>query len=93
MNITPFAILWALLAVVVLGLIAYRRIVSNKEDESIHLAEGQAVNNQQMLIAHKLEVIDKWGKLLTVIAVAYGIVLFAIYTWQTWLSGNGPAGY
>ena len=93
MSYTPFTILWVLLAAVVLGLIAYRKTVSNKEDETLHLGSGtEGVPVQQAAIAHKLDVIDKWGKLLTVIAVVYGILLLAVYTYQTWLSPNTRMG-
>lgn len=93
MTYTPFTVLWVFLALVVLGLIAYRKLVSNKEDETIHLGSGsEAVPAQQAAIAHKLDVIDKWGKLLTVVAVVYGILLLAVYTWQTWLSAGTRMG-
>jgi len=93
MTYTPFAVLWALLAIVVLVLIAYRKIVSTKEDETIHLGSGsEGVPAQQVVIAHKLDVIDKWGKLLTVVTVAYGLLLFAVYTYQTWLSPGTRLG-
>jgi hypothetical protein len=39
----------------------------------------------QVGIAHRLDVIDKWGKLFTVIAAAYGLVLAIVYTYQTWV--------
>lgn len=93
MTYTPFTVLWVLLAVVVLALIAYRKIVSNKEDETLHLGSGaEAVPAQQAAIAHKLDVIDKWGKLLTVVAVVYGLLLLAVYTYQTWLSPTTRMG-
>jgi hypothetical protein len=39
----------------------------------------------QVDIAHKLDVVDKWGKLLTVIAAVYGLLLALAYTYQTWI--------
>ena len=93
MTYTPFAVLWALIAIVVLALIGYRKLVSNKDDETLHLGSGtEAIPAQQAAIAHKLDVIDKWGKLLTVIAVVYGLLLLALYTYQTWLSPNMRLG-
>jgi hypothetical protein len=91
-NFVPFTVVWGLLAFAVLALIGYRRVISAKEDETLHLAGAPGVNSQQVIIAHKLEVIDKWGKLLTVITVVYGLLLAGAYTWQTWLSSNTPAG-
>ncbi len=90
-NLTPFAILWALLAAVVLALIGYRKVVSTKDDETIHVLNA-AVPAQQAQIAHKLDQIDKWGKLLTIIAVIYGLVLFVGYTYQTFMQSSGLGG-
>jgi len=91
-NYIPFAAIWGLLALVVLFLIAYRRIVSGKTDETLHLAEGPAISNQQVVVAHKLDAIDKWGKLLTVVVLVYGLLLALAYTWHIWLSSNTPVG-
>jgi hypothetical protein len=93
MTYTPFTFLWVLLAVAVLGLIGYRRIVSSKEDETLHLGSGtEAGPAQQAAIAHKLDAIDKWGKLLTIVAVVYGLLLIAVYTYLTWLSPGSRMG-
>ena len=85
MNISfvPFAVVWALLAIVVVALIVYRKMVSSKEEETLHLADATEANHQAV-IANKLEWIDKWGKLLTVIAVLYGVLLAAAYTYHVW---------
>jgi hypothetical protein len=87
MNISfvPFAVLWTLLAVVVLALIAYRKLVSLQEEETLHLADA-AEASHQAAIARKLDWIDKWGKLLTVAAVVYGMLLAAAYTYRVWLT-------
>ncbi len=86
-NFTPFALLWALLAVVVLSMAGYRKSISSKEEDTLHLS-NPVETNHQMVIAHKLEVIDKWGKLLTVIAAVYGLLLGLAYTYQTWVQAS-----
>ncbi len=43
------------------------------------------VNTHQAQVAHKLDVIDKWGKLLTVVAAVYGLALVLAYTYQNWI--------
>jgi len=37
------------------------------------------------VVAHKLDQIDKWGKILTVIALVYGVILGAAYAYQAWI--------
>ena len=81
-NLLPYAVFWGVLAIVVLFLIIYRKSVADREDDSIHLEGG--VSSQQVALAHRLELIDKWGKTLTVIAVVFGVVLGAIYLYQVW---------
>jgi len=91
-NLTPFMVLWVLIALVVIGLATYRKMISTKEDENLHLADGPAASVTQAALSHKLDVVDKWGKLLTVVAVAFGLLLGAIYTYQTWLGAGTTTG-
>jgi len=79
-NLLPYAVFWGVLAIVVIFLIVYRKSISNREDDSIHLEGG--VSTEQVALAHRLEVIDKWGKTLTAIAVVYGVALLAIYLYM-----------
>jgi hypothetical protein len=77
-----------MLAVAVIGLIVYRRFVSASEDDMIHISDASGtVTSQQVTVAQKLDQIDKWGKMLTVVAVTYGVVLAGIYVYQSWMSG------
>ena len=83
-NILPYAMLWGVLALTIVCLIFYRRSVASHEDDSIHL-EG-SVSTQQATVAHKLALIDIWGKTLTVIAMVYGLALAGVYLYQVWNS-------
>jgi hypothetical protein len=81
-NLLPYAAFWGVLALVVLFLIVYRKVVSSHEDASLHW-EGNA-SMEQMATAHRLESIDRWGKMLTIVAAVYGIALAVIYLYQVW---------
>ena len=85
-NYIPFLVVWGLMALSVLALIIWRRQVSQDEDDSLHVLEGDTAVTRQVVVAHKLEVIDKWGKMLTVLTVVFGIVLAAVYFYQLWVS-------
>jgi len=83
----PFVVLWAVLATAVIGLIVYRRIIAAGEDDMIHIGDaGGSVTSHQVTVAQKLDQIDKWGKMLTIVTVVYGVVLGAVYVYQSWLS-------
>lgn len=83
-NFTPLTILWAILAAVVLAMAGYRKKISVHEDETLHLG-NPVESTHQVELAHKLEVIDKWGKLLTVVAAVYGLLLAIAYTYENWI--------
>jgi hypothetical protein len=86
-NFVPFVVLWAVMAAVVLALVVWRKVVSSKEDDNIHVLDGGAVAQQQTQVAQKLDQIDKWGKTLTVITLVFGVVLAAFYVYQGWING------
>jgi hypothetical protein len=76
--------LWALLAASVIVLIVWRKVVARNEDDQLHVLETAAVT-QQVEVAHKLEVIDKWGKIVTAVTVAYGVLIAGLFIYQTWV--------
>ena len=85
MNLTPFVILWSMLALAVLGLAFYRKLTANHEDDLIHVGPGEEkLIPQQVQMAAKLEVVDRWGKILTVIFAAAGLLIAAAYLYQAW---------
>ena len=89
-NLTPWLIGWAIVAVIVGGLALYRRSIALKEDDSIHVAEFEAdMVGQQTAIADKLQVVDRWGKILTGVAAVYALVLLAAYMYNGWLESSG----
>jgi len=93
MNFVPFLVLWALLAMTVLALFVWRKTVSSHEDDNLHVMDGASVEKSaaQSVMAHKLDLIDRWGKIVTVVTVLYGVLLAGIYMWLSWLQ-NGKLG-
>ena len=93
MNFVPFLVLWALLAVSVLALFIWRKTVSSHEDDHLHVLDGASVvkSAEQTVVAQKLDLIDKWGKVVTVLTILYGAALAGIYMWLSWIQ-NGKLG-
>jgi Flp pilus assembly protein TadB len=79
MNYLPLVVVWAALALVVLALFVWRQTVARNEDDSLHVMHGALT--QQTSVAQKLDVIDKWGKILTVITVVFGLLIAVAYVW------------
>ena len=85
MHLTPFIVAWGILAAVVLFLAIYRRHVAGSTDEFVHLADGEApAISQQINTVKRLEVIDRWGKILTVITLITGLALAGLFLYQVW---------
>jgi hypothetical protein len=82
-NFIPFLAVWVVMAIAVIAMLAWRKTVSSHDDETLHVMDVAAVS-QQADVAHKLEVIDKWGKILTGLTVVFGLVLVALYFYQGW---------
>jgi hypothetical protein len=75
------------LSTVVIGLIAYRAWIARDEDDSLHVMDGEAgMVLRQEVLRRKLEAIDRWGKMLTVIALAYGLLVGGTYLYQNWVA-------
>ncbi len=87
MNLIPYIAFWAFCGVTVLALALYRKILTfHGDDEFVHLAEGeQRLIPQQFARAHKLDLIDRWGKGLTVFTVALGVAIVAAVLYHAWI--------
>ncbi len=81
MNLTPYIVLWLFLGVAVLALAGYRKIMMlHQEDETIHLGAGEEKQiPSQVALARKLDVLDRWGKSLTVVTILSGLLMAIIY--------------
>jgi len=80
MNLTPFAILWGLFALALLALAGYRKLLMLHQDELIHLGAGEEkMIPRQVALASKIDIIDRWGKTLTVLTMVYGLLIAAVY--------------
>jgi hypothetical protein len=79
MNLLPLLVVWIVLALGVLTLFLWRQSVARNEDDSLHVMHGAIT--EQTSLAQKLEVIDKWGKIMTVITVVLGLLIAAAYVY------------
>ncbi len=84
MNLMPFVISWAVLATVVLALAVYRYFIARNEDDYIHVEVPHV--SSQVALAKKLDVVDKWGKLLTIIVAAYAVIIGGLFMYSEWVA-------
>jgi hypothetical protein len=88
MNLRPFLALWLIVIAAVIVVAFWRRSVALQEDPALHLGMAHASSAaEQVAVAKKLEQIDKWIKLLIIIAVAFGVLLAAAALYKAWVLG------
>jgi hypothetical protein len=82
-TMIPYVVVWCLLALVVLGLALFRKFTSLREDSLIHIGPGEEkLIPKQVAVFHKLEVLDRWGQILTVVVAVSGLLLAALYLYR-----------
>ena len=79
MSLFPLVIVWIVSALVVLALFLYRQSLARNEDDSLHVMHGTLTS--QTTLSAKLDVVDKWGKIATVVTVVLGLLLAAAYVY------------
>ena len=80
---TAFVIFWTILGVATLALALYRKFVTMREDDYVHLSAGEErLIPQQVATFKKIGVIDRWGITMTIVTVVLGLALAALYLYQ-----------
>jgi hypothetical protein len=83
-NLIPYLAIWSVFAFAVIVLLVMRKMVASKEDDQLHVLDGAPTSAaEQVTVAHKLDVIDKWGKILTAITLVFGLAIGALYVYTT----------
>lgn len=88
MNLVIYLATWIPLAVLVGVLAIYRNSMASHEDETIHVLDGDAPQiAAQTELSHRLETIERWGKILTTVLVVYGLFIAGMYLYFVWQQG------
>jgi hypothetical protein len=81
--------LWIALTIVVLALFAYRFAIARREDDTVHLADGEVpLIAEQTALANRLDRIDRLRFTLTAVDLAFGLILLALFAYNS-LRGSG----
>ena len=80
MTFTAGVGLFVALIVLTAATALYRKLVSMRENDLIHIGAGEEkLISQQLDIAQKIALLDRVGETLTVITAAFGLILGVIY--------------
>ncbi len=83
-NLLIHLVAWAVLATIVICIAVYRRRIYMKSDEVLHLVDAEApLVTGQANIGKKLEKIDLWGKILTVVVILYALSIAGYYLYSS----------
>jgi hypothetical protein len=86
LTLTTLVSVWGGLFLAVLALGAARKWISRREDDTVHLADGEVeLVQHQASVATILSQVDVWGKVLTVIVVLYGLAIAARVLYMGWM--------
>ena len=89
-TLIPMLAIEAVLATMVIVLFVWRQSVARKEDDTLHVLHGTI--SEQTTVASKLEKLDKWGKLATLVAVIFGVIVGAFYVYTYWMTSSHTTG-
>jgi len=94
MRLFPFLIGWLAVLVVWLVLWVWRRSLGRQEDESIHVLDSEVGQiAQQVEVGQKLDKLDWWVKIVSIVLVVYGVALAGLYVYAAWdASSRGVLG-
>ena len=83
-SLIPYVGAWALLAVLVLALALYRKLLTdNQGDNYVHISVGEArLIPHQIAVNRKINRIDRWGEVLTLATLFAGLGLAGLYLYQ-----------
>lgn len=88
LTMTMLVSIWSGLFFVVLTLAGLRKWVSRHEDDAVHLTDSEVeLVRHQACVASFLSRLDRWGKVLTVVVLLYGLAILARVFYVTWVQG------
>jgi hypothetical protein len=89
--LTIQSFIWVVMAAAVGSLALYRKFISRGEVDILHLGANEGYHiPQQEAMADRLEAIDRWGKILTIALIGYGVLIACGYMILAWRSTNLP---
>ena len=88
MNLTPYVIVWIVAGLATLGLALYRKFLTMKEDDYIHIEDWRKAEvAQQEAMARKFHAIDRFGETLSILTVVGGLALGIAYLYAVLSKG------
>jgi hypothetical protein len=85
MQMQLLVVAWATLLCAYAIVAVMRWSLSRREDDHLHFSDSeQQLVATQTNIAHKLDMLDKWNRILLTVTIVSGIVIGLLYIYVEW---------
>ena len=92
-NIIQMTIPWVVLTLIVIALAIYKKSLDSHVDESLHIdAEEDKLVKAQVAQSRRSALVERWGKILTVVVFLYGLGIVGMIAYHEWQIGT-TAGF
>ena len=84
-NIIQMTIPWVVLTLIVVVLAIYKKSLDRHMDESLHIgADEDRLVKAQVAQTRLSTLVEKWGKVLTVVVFLYGLGIVGMIAYHQW---------
>jgi hypothetical protein len=88
MNLNVLLTLWSGLLLATVAVSVLRWNAGQKEDDHLHMLDDAKLISAQIATAHRLDVLDRWIRVLLVLTLLLGLALGALHMYNVWLQGT-----
>ncbi len=84
-TLTIQIVIWVVIGIALGSLALYRKYISAAESDVLHLRDSESTQiSGQKEFANRLDSLDRWGKILIIILIVYGLVVGCEYLAVAW---------
>ncbi len=77
---------WLVLVIAYVVLAIYRKQVEKEEFDNLHVMADANLISKEESMAHRMDVLDRWAKVLVSVIIVYGLIIAGAYMYQAWNS-------
>ncbi len=92
-DLMPWLIGWGIVTTAVVALALYRATLTLHEVSGVHLSGDPHIPEVQAATARRLQMVDLYGKVLTVVSTVVILAIAGIYGYQVYMKGYEVIGH
>lgn len=79
---------WSALVTAYIVLLVWRKQLERTEDDTLHVLADRSVLSAQESMAHKMDLLERWSRILISLVILSGLVIAGIYMYSVWVSNT-----